>query len=98
METGGLTLHLNEKVSRKKKLYKSETNNKLALLPKTRRDSFGLSSIVTPLRVLNAAMHWYFFGYDLLALVIVNPNIVGSVESTYPCTLPLSGVFPISLV
>ena len=69
--------------SLKKKNYKSETNNKLPLLPKTWRDSFGLTSTVTRLCVLTAAMHRYSFGSDLLTLVIINPNTVGSVESTY---------------
>ena len=39
METG----HLTKKI-KKKNPYKSETNNKLAALPKTWRDSFGLNS------------------------------------------------------
>ena len=79
-------------------LYKSEANNKLAVLPKTWRNSVGLNSATIPLFVFKAAMHWYTIGSDLLALLIRNPNTVGSVESTNPCTLPLSEVFQISLV
>ena len=75
-------------------------NNCLTILPKTWRDSGGWlvseSVVSTPIRKL--AVHWYSFGSDLLALVILNPNIVGSVGFTYSCTFPLSGVFRISLV